>query len=618
MPGGIEGAAAERLRRPTPRPQDQEDIAPGVQALLGEVLERRYRPDTVVEVRDEVAWLRGASIANGSAVDFLVVPSEASEARRVAFSQQAELVARLDHPGCPRFLEFGSRPDGTLFVVQSPVPLRTVRSLFAQPMKAETAVALAHQLLDIVGHIHEQGVAHGNLTPEAVRVAGKPGQRELHVVDFSEAALIGQSEVDPALDVYGVGLILYHLLAGRGPFADGRGAEPAPLPRSVPDGLRSVVARMVAADPRTRFVGATDAAHALLHWSDDGAEGGVVKSRLTEDGVVAAPRAGSAEAPVAPAELPGVVADLVEELGSGSQEAAAPAVVALPQAEAEPTLPTVLDPPSDGPTGQVVEPTAVPSETRRSSNWIYVAVLVLGLSAVAFAVLRGSESDSRTDAEAVAASDDPNGATKDGEKKPEADAAVEPRATPTETPTETVEPTVVDPMEALARVNDTDLDGAPPYEERQRYLERVRATASTAALVDEELNATLDLIQAAQAPAPCSTFDAGLVRLEQEMSATSKARLCAASVEVPAPGEDEDPNACAAMGDRLAALCAEDSAPSSARRRATARRKTAPSKAPAPPVAPTPTPAPKKPTKAKSPSMDKLDDELRPFDGGAN
>lgn len=616
MPGGIEGAAAERLRRPTPRPQDQEDIAPGVQALLGEVLERRYRPDTVVEVRDEVAWLRGASIANGTPVDFLVVAAEASEARRIAFSRQAELVARLDHPGCPRFLEFGSRPDGTLFVVHSPVPIRSVRSLFATPMMVEPALVLANQLLDIVGHIHQQGVVHGNLTPEAVRVGGHVARRELHIVDFSEAALIGEADVEPALDVYGVGLILYHLLAGRGPFSDGHDAEPAPLPRSVPDGLRSVVAKMVAADPRSRFVGAAEAAHALLHWSDGSADGRVAKSRLTERGVVAI-----AEPPPVRAELPAVVADLVEELGAGSQEAAAAPLLPLPEEEAEPTLPTRTDPPSDGPTGQVIAPPVAPPETRRSSTWIYVVVLLLGLSAVAFAVVRGSDAEPRVDVgEAEAAGDEPSrNAVADAQREASGEPAVE-----TAKAADPTAAAAIDPMEALTRINDTDLDGAPSYEERQRFLQRVRATPSTAALVDEELNATLDLRQASAAPAPCSTFDAGLARLEQEMSATSRERLCAAAIEVPSPGEHEEPTACAGLGERLAALCTEDSAvdssvAKSSRRRPAARRKSAPAKPPSSAAAPKPTPKPtSKPGKGTSSSMDKLDDELRPFDRSAN
>lgn len=622
MPGGIDGAAAERLRRPTPRPPDQEDIAPSVQALLGEVLERRYRPDTVVEVRDEVAWLRGASIANGTPVDFLVVAPAASEARRVAFSRQAELVARLDHPGCPRFLEFGSRPDGTLFVVHSPVPIRSVRSLFATPMKVELALALAGQLLDIVGHIHEQGVVHGNLTPEAVRVGGQGARRQLHVVDFSEAALIGEVDVEPALDVYGVGLILYHLLAGRGPFADGRGTEPAPLPRSVPDGLRSVVAKMVSADPRSRFVGAAEAAHALQHWSDEGADGRVAKSRLTQDGVVSEDRAPLAsDAPPVRAGLPAAVAALVDELGSGSQEAASAPVVPLPEEEAEPTLPTRTDPPADGPTGQVVAPAAAPPETRRSSStWIYVAVLLLGLSAVAFAILRGSGSNRGAEADAA----DPIRSAAAVGREPVAGAGA--RATvedakPLGESAESAESAAataaaaIDPMEALTRINDTDLDGAPSYEQRQRYLERVRATPSTAALVDEELNATLDLLQASQASAPCETFGAGLARLEQEMSPASRARLCGASVEVPTPGEDEDPGACAAMGERLEALCAEEKdVAEPARRRPSARRKPA---APPPAAAAAPAPAtapsrPKaKPRKRTTSSIGKLDDELR-------
>jgi len=639
MPGGIEGAAAERLRRPTPMPPDQEDIAPSVQALLGAVLERRYRPDTVVEVRDEVAWLRGASIANGSPVDFLVAPIEASEARRVAFSKQAELVARLDHPGCPRFLEFGSRTDGTLFVVQSPVPIRTVRSLFAAPMNVEQALELANQLLEIVSHIHEQGVVHGNLTPESVRIGGSTGRREVHVVGFSDAELIEQTDVDPALDVYGVGLILYHLLAGRGPFADGSGDEPAPLPRSVPEGLRAVVAKMVASDPGLRFVGASEAMHALRNWTDESAAVAVPESAPASNDVVEEPRADDEAA-----RLPDAVANLVEELGSGSREVAAAPVVELLQAPSELEEPNdsmrgaapagaLVDPPADGPTGQVVEPaaTVAPVEQRKSNTLIWAAVLVLGLGAVGFAVLRGTSSDTGADAENAAAAAAGQPKTDEPTDKPAVAAADDaaPSAPPaTDAPTKVEAPTGVDPMKALALVNDPDVEGAPPYAERHQYLEQVRATASTASLVDEELNATLDLIQASQAAAPCATFDAGLALLEQKMSEASEARLCGASIEVPSPGEEEEPTACEGLSTRLAALCSNgtDEARSEARRRRRANSRRSKPAAPPPPApepvqpaAPAkPKPKPKPQPKKSSAGMDKLDDELRPFDGSGN
>ena len=124
MPAGTEGAAAERIRRPTPPPPDREDIfaerASAARHGLGASLPTRDRRRD----RDQVARLRGTSLAEGTAVDILVAPPEASEARRVAFSREAELVARLDHPGCPRFYELGSRTDGSLFVVSAPVARR--------------------------------------------------------------------------------------------------------------------------------------------------------------------------------------------------------------------------------------------------------------------------------------------------------------------------------------------------------------------------------------------------------------------------------------------------------------------------------------------------------------
>jgi len=112
------------------------------------------------------------------------------------------------------------------------------------------------------------------------------------------------------------------------------------------------------------------------------------------------------------------------------------------------------------------------------------------------------------------------------------------------------------------------------------------------------------------------------------MSEASEARLCGASIEVPSPGEEEEPTACEGLSTRLAALCSNgtDEARSEARRRRRANSRRSKPAAPPPPApepvqpaAPAkPKPKPKPQPKKSSAGMDKLDDELRPFDGSGN
>jgi serine/threonine-protein kinase len=76
----------------------------------------------------------------------------------------------------------------------------------------------------------------------------------------------------PATDVYGVGIVLYEMLAGRPPFTEKTAVElalrhlhdtPPPLPRTTPKALAEIVARALAKNPEDRYPGAGAMADAL-------------------------------------------------------------------------------------------------------------------------------------------------------------------------------------------------------------------------------------------------------------------------------------------------------------------------------------------------------------------
>jgi serine/threonine-protein kinase len=106
----------------------------------------------------------------------------------------------------------------------------------------------------------------------------------------------------PATDVYGVGVVLYEMLAGRPPFVDRTAVElalrhlgdpPPPLPAGTPPALARVVDRALAKDPHDRYPSAFEMADAL----------GETRSTLAGAPQVAAPLAGKAirEAAAGPA-----------------------------------------------------------------------------------------------------------------------------------------------------------------------------------------------------------------------------------------------------------------------------------------------------------------------------
>jgi serine/threonine protein kinase len=135
----------------------------------------------------------------------------------------------------------------------------------------ETAVAMTEGILDGLIHLHAKRIIHRDLKPDNILLRGAAPMladfglaRVLKTTQSSNIAGTVQYMSPEALDnkrveqvdVWSVGVILYQMLSGRLPFA-GQGPplmmsilrdEPAPLPSSVPAGLRQIVARALQKD----------------------------------------------------------------------------------------------------------------------------------------------------------------------------------------------------------------------------------------------------------------------------------------------------------------------------------------------------------------------------------
>jgi serine/threonine-protein kinase len=153
------------------------------------------------------------------------------------------------------------------------------------PLEPALAVGVAAAVLDGLASAHDQGVLHRDIKPDNVLLTEtwrllRPG--DLRLTDFGIARIVADGagtttgllgtpeymspellttgECDLSTDVYGVGILLYELLAGRTPFA-GPGtdytvahrhvsSEPPRLP--VPDPLWEVLEQLLAKDPGAR------------------------------------------------------------------------------------------------------------------------------------------------------------------------------------------------------------------------------------------------------------------------------------------------------------------------------------------------------------------------------
>ena len=209
------------------------------------------------------------------------------------FAKEAHLLAGLDHPHIVRVYDYVKQEDLRLLVMEL-LPGGTVRDrLMAGDMSAEAACGIALATCVALDYAHGRGILHRDIKPENL-LFGAPDQ--LKVSDFGIARVLGGSETlasssglllgspayiapeqvlgrepSPATDVYGVGMLLYKLLARRLPFAeDGElvsllyrrvHEQPRQLREvapQIPEPIAAVTMRALATEPGDRIASAED------------------------------------------------------------------------------------------------------------------------------------------------------------------------------------------------------------------------------------------------------------------------------------------------------------------------------------------------------------------------
>ncbi len=172
------------------------------------------------------------------------------------FYREARAASRLDHPNVIRVLDFGTEPDGLLYIVMDRVEGPDLGQIMSRDshFSTERIVDLLSQTLSAVAAAHAVGIVHRDLKPENVMVTTRlddegKSQEVVKVCDFgiaqmSEPAplqppssrpltltgtLLGTPQymspeqcrgevLDARADLYSIGVILYELLAGQPPF----------------------------------------------------------------------------------------------------------------------------------------------------------------------------------------------------------------------------------------------------------------------------------------------------------------------------------------------------------------------------------------------------------------
>ena len=232
----------------------------------------------------------------------LLSPDPTGNPQRFArFRQEAQILARIQHPGVVRVFHYDRLGD-TVFLAMELLRGFSLREWMQRqpaPVPFQSSLALCEQIATIMVDVHAQGVVHRDLKPENVFLCSgdlsAPDFR-IKLLDFGTARLRpapdevlnvtqihthestvlgtythmapeqlgGGATVDGRADVYALGVLAFELLAGRGPFpyehpydviTAHRSEEPPPLKPLVPalPGILSAfIARMLAKDPAER------------------------------------------------------------------------------------------------------------------------------------------------------------------------------------------------------------------------------------------------------------------------------------------------------------------------------------------------------------------------------
>jgi eukaryotic-like serine/threonine-protein kinase len=236
------------------------------------------------------------------ALKFLKKELEADEDARTRFQREARAASSLNHPNICIIHDVGEF-EGRPYLVMELLEGQTLKSrIAAGPLDAEDVADYGIQLADALESAHTKRIIHRDIKPSNIFLT--PGG-QVKLLDFGLArrlpkeeldastrsdspltetdAVVGtlfyvapevlrQETVDARSDLWALGVVLYEMVAGQHPFTGQTLFQftsailrepPRPLPSGAPEGLRRVILRCLAKNPRERYQRASEVRAAL-------------------------------------------------------------------------------------------------------------------------------------------------------------------------------------------------------------------------------------------------------------------------------------------------------------------------------------------------------------------
>jgi serine/threonine-protein kinase len=233
-------------------------------------------------------------------------PELHAEAKAIdRFTAEARMSASLKHPNTVRVFDFGTTPEGDLYLAMEFLDGVSLDELLEDQGKLPPlrAVHLMAQVLKSLSEAHRRQIIHRDLKPENIFVVELAGEKDfIRVIDFGIAKFLRENmnltqvgsilgtpycmspeqirseTLDGRSDLYAVGVVLHRCLTGHYPydsenaFAALAGHLNEPVPKAEAPGvdaeLQGIVMKALQKDRKQRFADVDAMRAALDDWTE--------------------------------------------------------------------------------------------------------------------------------------------------------------------------------------------------------------------------------------------------------------------------------------------------------------------------------------------------------------
>ena len=180
---------------------------------------------------------------------------------RQRFLREGQIAGQIVHPNVVRTYDAGDDPAGP-YLVQEFLEGTTLDQ--AIPLPPRQAAAILRPIADALGHIHDRGYVHCDVKPQNIflRDNGTPALLDFGIARaegsdttalFATPHYLAPERVQgapptAAADLYALGIVLYHMVAGRPPF------EGSAVPAIIQQHIEQLVPPLAVADPSARVL----------------------------------------------------------------------------------------------------------------------------------------------------------------------------------------------------------------------------------------------------------------------------------------------------------------------------------------------------------------------------